>query len=57
MDPADHTKCVILPLTPGQFDFEDELGRRVLRAVTLFQEHRPTSPGCGRSRASSSTST
>ncbi|MET0459075.1 MAG: primary-amine oxidase [Ilumatobacteraceae bacterium] len=35
---ADHDHCVILPLTPGQFDFEDELGRRVLRAVTLYQE-------------------
>ena len=35
---SDHQHCVILPLTPGQFDFEDELGRRVLRAVTLYQE-------------------
>ena len=35
---TDHTKCVILPLTPGQFEFEDELGRRVLRAMTMYQE-------------------
>jgi primary-amine oxidase len=30
--------CRILPLSAGQFEFPDEVGHRVMRAITLFQE-------------------
>jgi primary-amine oxidase len=30
--------CRILPLSAGQFEFADEVGHRVMRAITLFQE-------------------
>jgi primary-amine oxidase len=36
---ADLSRCRVLPLSAGQFEFPDEVGHRVMRAVTLFQEH------------------
>ena len=35
---TDLTKCKVLPLSAGQFEFPDEVGHRVMRAITLFQE-------------------
>ena len=35
---TDLTTCKVLPLSAGQFGFPDEAGRRVVRAVTLYQE-------------------
>src|SRR5262245_734976 len=31
-------KCRVLPLSAGQFDFPEEVGHRVMRAITLYQE-------------------
>jgi primary-amine oxidase len=36
---TDLTTCKVLPLSAGQFGFEHEAGRRVMRAITLYQEH------------------
>jgi primary-amine oxidase len=36
---TDFEACRILPLSAGQFEFPDEVGHRVMRAITLFQEH------------------
>ena len=35
---TDLTQCKVLPLSAGQFEFPDEVGRRVMRAITLYQE-------------------
>src|SRR4051812_48857668 len=35
---TDLDRCRILPLSAGQFEFPDEVGHRVMRAITLFQE-------------------
>ena len=35
---TDLEACRILPLSAGQFEFPDEVGHRVMRAITLFQE-------------------
>src|SRR4051812_1229140 len=35
---TDLTRCKVLPLSAGQFEFPDEVGHRVMRAITLYQE-------------------
>ncbi len=35
---TDLTMCKVLPLSAGQFEFPDEVGHRVMRAITLYQE-------------------
>ncbi len=35
---GDLTRCKVLPLSAGQFELPDEVGRRVMRAITLYQE-------------------
>jgi primary-amine oxidase len=35
---TDLARCKVLPLSAGQFEFPDEVGRRVMRAITLYQE-------------------
>jgi primary-amine oxidase len=35
---TDLAACRVLPLSAGQFEFPDEVGHRVMRAITLFQE-------------------
>ena len=35
---TDLTQCKVLPLSAGQFEFPDEVGHRVIRAITLYQE-------------------
>lgn len=36
---TDLSTCKVLPLSAGQFGFPDEAGHRVMRAITLYQEH------------------
>ncbi len=36
---TDLTTCKILPLSAGQFGLEHEVGHRIVRAITLYQEH------------------
>lgn len=40
----DHDKLIILPLAPGYFGFENEKGKRIMRAFTLFREKQTDSP-------------
>src|SRR5215218_8789035 len=35
---TDLARCKVLPLSAGQFEFPDEVGHRVMRAITLYQE-------------------
>lgn len=35
---TDPAQCRVLPLSAGQFEFPDEVGHRMMRAITLFQE-------------------
>jgi len=41
---TDFDRCLILPLTPGQFGFEHEVGRRMARAITAYQEEKSDIP-------------
>jgi primary-amine oxidase len=41
---TDTRRCDVLPLAPGQFGHPDEVGRRIVRAFTLYREDPNDSP-------------